>query len=206
MLNDPLSEGYGDAIDKTFAPDAGDVSFRDTKWTGAWTPAAPYWDNIRRSLSDQLKDALGKLAPNDVDRQLGGNLDTARAMSWERGNMRIWEKHLPDRTLEAGMHVIISIDNSGSMQANDIGCGIQSQDAFNQERAPPGMPVPNSTSVGSWIRANGRWIPATDTTPNEDVGRGYIESWNNGTVQGVTGYTISRVHAVNLICPEFRLD
>jgi hypothetical protein len=142
---------------------------------GIWLPAPRYWDAVREEMARILKDALGKLAPQEIPKQMGGFLSLPQALTWERGAMRIWKKRIPDLRLEAGLYVIISCDLSGSMQAMDMGAGDPAAVDFYPGGISPAMMgnargYGRSGNLGSVLRGIGEVVEPTWRLPNGSRG------------------------------------
>ena len=107
---------------------------------GIWLPPPLYWDAWRQRMSQQMSELRGQLAAQEVHGTLGGTLDLPRAFTFERGNLRIWKKQVPDMRLEAGLHVIISCDLTASMADPDVVTFGGWSDSMARDLLPPGCP------------------------------------------------------------------
>jgi hypothetical protein len=145
--------------------------------TGAWLPPAPYWESAYQQLSRAMVQALGRLAPQEIKRQLGGNLDMGGALTFERGNMRIWKRNQPDLRPEAGLHVIITVDWTPSMAVADMETSIPESGFVSAVKvfAPAGVDIPLTMSH---ISRGGKQVLGVPGYQTSQIGQQILDAGN----------------------------
>lgn len=120
-MDSDLQEDVDEALNRPGGIDTiGGTTDRAHVFPGVWLKPPPFWESWRTTLSSALQQLYGKLDAGFATRQRTGILDMNRVRYWKQST-RIFEKRLPDRRIDAGVHVIFSVDASGSMgtQASD---------------------------------------------------------------------------------------